>query len=107
MSCGMDHSLKLWNINKKSMHEAIKQSYQWSPSRNSRPFPSLKEHFPYFSTRDIHRNYVDCVKWFGDFVLSKVLFFFNIIFTIYRIYCMYFCIISHARIVSSAGSADD
>lgn len=55
MSCGMDHSLKLWCLNKESMNEAIKQSYQWVASRSLRPFDSLKEHFPYFSTRDIHR----------------------------------------------------
>lgn len=71
MSCGMDHSLKLWRLDKDSIKEAVKLSYIWNVNRNNRPFDTIKEHFPSFSTRDIHRNYVDCVKWLGDFVLSK------------------------------------
>lgn len=55
MSCGMDHSLKLWRLDKETMKETIKNSYVWNPNRVTRPFECLKENFPDFSTRDIHR----------------------------------------------------
>ena len=50
---------------------AIKLSYTHVTLKAKKVFPTELCHFPDFSTRDIHRNYVDCCKWFGDFVLSK------------------------------------
>ncbi len=70
MSCGMDHSLKLWRINTESLQAAFKASYAHN-AKNKKPFQTELCHFPDFSTRDIHRNYVDCCRWFGKFILSK------------------------------------
>lgn len=71
VSCGMDHSLKIWNFTQ-DVIDAIGMSKKYNndhPNRQS--FPTVKKHFPTFSTRDIHRNYVDCVAWYGNFILSK------------------------------------
>ncbi|KAH7937583.1 hypothetical protein HPB49_013391 [Dermacentor silvarum] len=71
MSCGMDHSLKLWKLDTEQFHKAIRESHVYCPSKSQRPFPTVRQHYPDFTTRDIHRNYVDCVRWLGNFVLSK------------------------------------
>ncbi|CAL8103572.1 unnamed protein product [Orchesella dallaii] len=70
VSCGMDHSLKVWKLKKPEIEKAIQMSYTFNPNSNI-PFPTMKQNFPDFSTRDIHRNYVDCAKWFGEFIFSK------------------------------------
>ncbi|XP_076304763.1 polycomb protein eed-like isoform X2 [Tachypleus tridentatus] len=71
LSCGMDHSLKLWRLDTEILQKAVSDSYCYNPSKTYRPFETVKQHFPNFTTRDIHRNYVDCVRWLGNFVLSK------------------------------------
>lgn len=57
MSSGMDHSLKLWRLDKSEMKEAMEISNTYNVSKNEKPFPTVNEHFPDYSTREIHRNY--------------------------------------------------
>ncbi|RWS14956.1 polycomb protein EED-like protein [Dinothrombium tinctorium] len=70
VSSGMDHSLKIWSMENENIQAAIKESHSFN-TQAGRSFKTQKQHFPIFTTRDIHRNYVDCVQWFGNFVLSK------------------------------------
>lgn len=74
VSGGMDHNLKIWKIQTEELQEAIEASatyYSDINVRRVRSFPTLHIHFADFTTRSIHRNYVDSVKWFGDTFLSK------------------------------------
>ena len=71
VSSGMDHSLKVWRFDTEELQDAIELSYSHDAVKTKEAFPTELCHFPDFFTRDIHRNYVDCCRWFGDFVLSK------------------------------------
>lgn len=70
VSCGMDHSLKIWNFGE-DVIAAIENSMDFNDVASKKSFPTVRKHFPTFTTRDIHRNYVDCVSWYGNFILSK------------------------------------
>lgn len=71
VSSGMDHSLKIWSLESEEIKTAMSESYTYNHLKAPKPFKTARIHFPNFTTRDIHRNYVDCVTWYGNFVLSK------------------------------------
>lgn len=70
-SCGMDNSIKIWDLKQSGLLEALDRSETFHMQPNSTPFPTLFLHFPIFSTSSVHKNYVDCVRFFGDLILSK------------------------------------
>ncbi|CBY18780.1 unnamed protein product [Oikopleura dioica] len=69
-SCGMDHMIMIWNFDSKVAKLAIKAAdvFQLQHSKTSFPTTTLP---PIYVTRDIHSNYIDCVRWYGDFIFSK------------------------------------
>lgn len=75
ISCGMDHSLKIWSLEADDVKTIIEASHKHDPAKNSKKYTSFKPitvHVPVFSTYAVHQNYVDCTRWLGELVLSKV-----------------------------------
>ncbi|XP_053971344.1 polycomb protein EED-like isoform X2 [Hylaeus volcanicus] len=73
LSASKDHALRLWNI-KTDVCIAIFGGVEGHRDEVlSADFDMKGERIIScdFTTRDVHRNYVDCVKWYGDFILSK------------------------------------
>jgi polycomb protein EED len=83
-SGGMDTSVKLWNLD--IIHDAIANSFHVKPrslrnegnsvenSGNKRCRQALQPlliQTPYFSTKKVHNDYVDCVSFVGDLILSR------------------------------------
>ena len=72
-SSGMDYSIKLWNLVSPDVQNAINKSYSHDDRAGNIGFVSVPVQFPLFSTDKVHTNYVDCIKWVGDLLLSKSL----------------------------------
>ena len=71
-SAGMDKSIRLWKISEPQIAEAIQASQTSESAGLSRSsFHPVCAQFPYFATTKVHLNFVDCVQFVGDLLLSK------------------------------------
>jgi polycomb protein EED len=68
---GYDHFIRLWNIRNPSVSEALQASFGMNRSECRNAFRPIIHQFPYFATRKVHNNWVDCVQWLGHMILSK------------------------------------
>jgi len=71
MSSSMDHSVNIWSTGSQDFIKKVEESQTYDSKQNLEAFESLHVHFPLMTTKEIHNNYVDCCRFFGDFVLSK------------------------------------
>ena len=64
-SGGVDNSVKMYAINKKLRGNIVK-------SRDTKErIKTVIVNYPFYSCKDVHDNYVDCLQFNGNFVLSK------------------------------------
>lgn len=72
ISGGIDHNVMIWNLTEDDLKDKIEICNGVEGlGRGAANFKAIRVHFPEFSTRDVHGNYVDTVKYFGDTFLSK------------------------------------
>lgn len=66
VSGSMDHSMRIWDLTQPEVERVIERA-----AINDQSFATHRVYEADFLTRNIHANYIDCVHWHGDLILSK------------------------------------
>ena len=66
----MDNVAKVWSLSDPRLVERVGAAAAYQP-RDPKAFDGVSVHFPHSTVAGVHRNYVDCVRYLGDLVLSK------------------------------------
>lgn len=72
VSGGMDHMIAIWDLKEPEIIEAIVESRKYDPAKSDRAFKTIMISFPKFINRNLHRQWIDCVKFHNKLILSKV-----------------------------------
>jgi len=76
VSGSMDHNVKIWCMNNDEINQKIELSKTYDKKKEKEAFETLVIAFPLFTTKmpkQVHNNYVDCCRFFGNFILSKTI----------------------------------
>ena len=72
LSSGMDHNVIIWDlIGRLGIEKEIELSYDLSIKHESSPRLPVWKHFVFLKCSSVHRNYVDCAKFYGNIIISK------------------------------------
>ncbi|KAE9418900.1 hypothetical protein Angca_008228, partial [Angiostrongylus cantonensis] len=86
VSCSMDHSIRLWYLGTDKLQERIRDSMTLKGQVNFRKEladwcehfsdcqsgRTIQIHYPIAINTDLHNDYVDCVRFLGHYVISKL-----------------------------------
>lgn len=77
-SSGMDNTIKIWELDSSVIQttlehhsKILQESPRPVPDEQWQTFRAPYVQFPAFTTRRVHTDYVDSVKWVGDLIMSK------------------------------------
>lgn len=68
VSGGMDNCIKIWRLDVEELQDKIDMNNNAVDNKRNE---TVRIHCPEFTTREIHTNYVDTVKFFGNSIISK------------------------------------
>lgn len=71
VSSGMDTNVKIWNLSESSIEKSIDKSFDFVLSEDALHFKPHLQPIPIYSTNQVHSDYVDSVRWFGNCLVTK------------------------------------
>lgn len=72
-SSGMDGTIRVWSIEEPNVKNAIEESFKSPllPEETTSNFKTVYHQIPFWVTSKMHTDYVDCISFVGDLILSK------------------------------------
>ncbi|CAD5210803.1 unnamed protein product [Bursaphelenchus xylophilus] len=72
LTASMDHTIRVWDLRPETeVGKRIQESVDPSKHESFATLPSIENHFSLAVAKDVHTNYVDCARFYGNFIISK------------------------------------